>query len=877
MTQGAPLPTLEALDAAAAAPPAQGAVPAAPPPETITVVDAQGRALQAPPGEAEALLKSGQFGLAGGQDVVLDDGAGGLRVVSAEEAARAFATPEGALLRLGSRAAFAEQELAREYQGVGAGLKAAAAGAARGLTFGASDVALGADEEVRQELANLQRYRPGASTAGELAGAVAPALMTGGTSAEASIAARAARGATALSRGVATGAEAVGAVASRGVARVAGESLLSRAAGQAARFGVEGAAQAAGTEVSRAALANEELQAEKIMAAAGHGFLWGAAGGAALAGVGAVAQKATGAALDAATSAGEAMAGRTSAREASTLSEKATKLADTLSPGGLEAYAESKVLKGTGANQKLLSKLEEQPARIRQKMVDQIREQLPELVGKQEGAALSRIEAAEAATRNADRWGKRVGDALDQLDALGTVRPDVGKVVESARKEVLEKLTVNPFLKSEAKQVGALIDALEQGATGAGFRDLHAARRALDESISWGSDVASAKAKKQLRALIETELEQAAQKAGGEVGAAYKAAKDEYRAAVNLRDATAKGAEREAANASFGFSEQVTGGAAANVGAQIGTAVAGPVGGFVGGALGGLVGAYGSNLRKRFGDQLMGELLTRAAKGDVVSALASGVDDVMGARLAKFFGTSTPPATLAARVGTRAAAEVADQVSKREERKRAASPADTRREFARARATVQAAAASTPAATARTVAGLEQVSPTLAAKTAAVSQRAVTFLQSKVPTPQAPAQTLTPQFSRNEVSATEQAKFLRYYRAVDDPTSVLEDLERGSLSREGVEALRVVYPHTYQQLQTAVTDGLTQLDKPLSWEQGKQLSLLLGVPARPAFSAEFIASQQASFDPLPPDEPPARPPSRNVDTARLYALPGEEP
>ena len=121
--------------------------------------------------------------------------------------------------------------------------------------------------------------------------------------------------------------------------------------------------------------------------------------------------------------------------------------------------------------------------------------------------------------------GKRVGDALDQLDALGTVRPDVGKVVETARKEVLEKLTVNPFLKSEAKQGGrAHRRASSKGATGAGFRDLHAARRALDESISWGSDVASVKAKKQLRALIETELEQAAQRAG-EVGAAYKIAK----------------------------------------------------------------------------------------------------------------------------------------------------------------------------------------------------------------------------------------------------------------------------------------------------------------------------------------------------------------
>ena len=87
----------------------------------------------------------------------------------------AFATPEGALLRIGSRAAFAEQELAREYQGVGAGLRAAAAGAARAHVRhqrrGARRRRGGA-----AGAATCSAYRPGASTAGELAGAVAPAL-----------------------------------------------------------------------------------------------------------------------------------------------------------------------------------------------------------------------------------------------------------------------------------------------------------------------------------------------------------------------------------------------------------------------------------------------------------------------------------------------------------------------------------------------------------------------------------------------------------------------------------------------------------------------------------------------------------------------------
>lgn len=76
-----------------------------------------------------------------------------------------------------------------KYGGLGGELKAAATGAARGLTFGLSDVALTGLGVEGETLRGLKEENPIASGAGELAGIAAPALLSGGTG----LAARAAK------------------------------------------------------------------------------------------------------------------------------------------------------------------------------------------------------------------------------------------------------------------------------------------------------------------------------------------------------------------------------------------------------------------------------------------------------------------------------------------------------------------------------------------------------------------------------------------------------------------------------------------------------------------------------------------------------------
>jgi hypothetical protein len=106
---------------------------------------------------------------------------------------------------------------------------------------------------------------------------------------------------------------------------------------------------------------------------------------------------------------------------------------------------------------------------------------------------------------------------------------------------------------------------------------------------------------------------------------------------------------------------------------------------------------------------------------------------------------------------------------------------------------------------------------------------------------------VTPHLDEPRASADEQARFLRYARAVNDPSTVVEDMERGALTREAVEAVRVVYPSLYRQMQGTALRRLADLRKPMAYPQRVQLSLLLGVPADPSLAPETLSQLQATY------------------------------
>jgi hypothetical protein len=153
---------------------------------------------------------------------------------------------------------------------------AIAGGVARGLSLGLSDVAMratGFDMEAARE---IRERNPLSSTGGEVLGALAPALLSGGTSAGAQGGVRGVLAATPA--GLAARAER--AITATGAAGGLGTKVATAAAGGA----VEGGIQSVGSYLSDVALENKELSAEGFVGAMGKGALLGGGVGGTLAG-----------------------------------------------------------------------------------------------------------------------------------------------------------------------------------------------------------------------------------------------------------------------------------------------------------------------------------------------------------------------------------------------------------------------------------------------------------------------------------------------------------------------------------------------------------------------------------------------------------------
>lgn len=102
--------------------------------------------------------------------------------------------------------------------------------------------------------------------------------------------------------------------------------------------------------------------------------------------------------------------------------------------------------------------------------------------------------------------------------------------------------------------------------------------------------------------------------------------------------------------------------------------------------------------------------------------------------------------------------------------------------------------------------------------------RGVMFLASKLPQPP-PARPLGPKW---EPSRAEIAQFQRYAVAVDEPLSILKQASAGTLTPEGVEAVKTVYPDLYESMQTKVIEALTR-HPDVPYRSRQMLGMLLGM------------------------------------------------
>lgn len=821
-----------------------------------TMYDRSGRAVQVPEEQAAAAYKSGDLTFAEGDTLHLSRG-GKVVELNAADAVATLGGAEGRYYDTATGEQYQEQQLAEEYGGWGKQAKAAAAGAARGLTLGLSDVAiseLGGDD-ARAELQQLQQRAAGASLAGEIGGGLVGALASGGTG-------LAARGASAATRASA----AVGGLAERAAARGAlGLGLreggaAARALSTAAGWGAEGALQAAGSEVSRAAIANEALDGERLAAAGLHGATAGAllgGAGSAVASAGkAVASRALAAGLDTATALAERMGvtARSAAQEGEALQAKVARLIDTLAPGGTEAAAARATVKSTGGNKEQLRQILDASDPVQARVQGMLREEIPQALGLSPGGIASRQQMAEAVPGLVKVEGDKMRAALGQIDAAAAGRgPDVRALARRADDEIVSKLASDPFMERRAAAVQQRVDMLRDlGDYRLGFSGLHDFAQGLRREIGAMPAGLERRGLERFGEMIEREIEQAGARVAEQAGekaaaAAYREALTGQRAAQLVGDALREGAKVDAKAAGLSMGDQL---------ALVSSAVqGGPVG-----AASAAAHLYASRLASRYGQQAAASVLRDVAAGATLpQAVGRVVDQVVGESVKGFFRKAGGAVERGVEAGASAA-----RVQVRRQATTLVDEQAERRAFDRELERVTSAPSGGPSGAQGAEAAAE-----------ATAERGRQFLLSKAP--KSPGGGLQPHLNKTRPPLEAQRKFLAYTRAVDDPVSVLRDLERGRLSPEGLEALRTVYPELYGQIRQEAARQLVDQRQQLRGPEARALGALLGVDdPDPTTARRLVSAVQGAYQAAGSGAggtgsggPPA-PPRRPVNTARLY-------
>ncbi len=766
---------------------------------------------------------------------------------------------------------------AQRYESASAQARTAGEAAARGLTLGLSDAALvelGVDPE---GLLKRKELNPMIAGAGEIAGAVAPLVMTGGGSGVLGAAAKGVRTLGAIPRGVA----ALGRGVEAGAQAVLGQGILARGASLGAAGAVEGGLYGLGQAVSEAAIQDAPLTAERIAAHMGTGALIGGVAGGTLGSV-----------------------------AASVEQKLIPKIKEILASPGLERAIETAGLKqwAQGRGKAMFTKLrrdfgDDAPITIGRAVRE---EGLDDVIAK--GATWDEMHAITQAKHRAS--GVRIGEALKQIDAAlpGEAAPAVQRIADRARKEVAGSLRttgirsdraladrvladfpglfgddaaraaaprrtnvggqtsdgglmpraqeydalgtpITPSAADDAARTASRADSASTGGTGLdidpltlqpqraremNFESLHKLRARIDD-IAFPKGLADPtpyqKSLQKLRGIIEEEITTAADAAAEKMATAgmagnYSSEKLRYRALGWLNKAAESNAASEMANRSISLSDYVSGSAV--TAGSLASLLAGDMGALGAMAISGFMGTGASLVNKFLREEGQGIANRLGMKVLSLRDTAAKQEAEVAGAIKQFFQRSGETV----RAGTLAKSADAGPLLER---------------FELARDKLEKYEQAPEQKLAKVLGDTPDAAPAVANEVRAVGTRAATFLRSKLPAERISEYDAQPLLKRKgaRVSDSEMAKYLRYVQAVERPRTVIDALARGHVSREGIEALKAVYPRMYADLVGRLELNLAQSTKRLSRSQLVQLSIACGRPLDPTMAPEFIAACQS--------------------------------
>ena len=118
------------------------------------------------------------------------------------------------------------------------------------------------------------------------------------------------------------------------------------------------------------------------------------------------------------------------------------------------------------------------------------------------------------------------------------------------------------------------------------------------------------------------------------------------------------------------------------------------------------------------------------------------------------------------------------------------------------------------------------------------------FLNSKLPKPN----NELPLSAKWEPTNSQKASFNRYFNAVSNPVSVLDDIKTGTLSNETMEALQTVHPHLLQDMQMKVMEKMVPGKyENMGYATKISLSKFLQQPLEESMIPQVLASNQVAL------------------------------
>lgn len=781
----------------------------------VTMYDRDGNAVSVPEDQAVSLYKAGTLGVPEGTmlPVITADGVVDkpIEELATQTVPESIETPEERATR----------EKFEKYGGFGAQAQTFGEAALGAGSLGLYDViasGVGGDE-YRAARAAREEVNPFAKTAGEVTGMIAPAIVSGGES-------LLARGVTALgapAAGVGLAGRAIGTAVRGGLESVGlrGTSVLGRAALRGVEYGAAGAAEGAfygaGQALTEAALApggDYDHLASKLAS----GALRGSETGALLGG-----------SIGAISGAGGAV------------------LEKLKTSGALGKIEERAVLGAIDPSKRAAREL------IR---TGRARETARQLVDNDiVGIGRSTEDMLERATSVSDESGGRIGDLLKRVDDSGA------KVNTKKLFDDVENLKAK-YAKSLDPEVAKIADRIEErvslvrqasktpeelaelGITGTRpkeltFQELHRFRTSIDDRINWATETKGQELKdawKDLRRIVEHNIEGQAEKAlPKQFLAEYQAAKKTYGAATWAKSQLTDNLARGQVNNTFSLSDKIIG-----AGAMAGSLAHGNLAGIAAGAA-----------------HMVGHKLIREYAPGAIGVLAARVrnsDEHIAKAVQKFFAK---PAE-AGKVVTLRETVKAGQPT-RLDKVAGVKNGETRDEAYR-RKLAEVQRATDPTNLERKIGTLASHAPNTASAIVNRTVRAAQYLQSQAPTASIDPEALQPNLQMPTPDPTALASWFRKVQIVENPSSIFEELENGTLTRDHVNTLKAVDPGLYSDIQSQIYDQLVNAKTIVPYDKRMQLGILLDLPTDKSLRPASIAAAQAIYQkPEPPPEPAPEP------------------